>query len=85
MPEWRKPDEPVPAKDGEPIKRVFGLYAGRVEARDREVLRRLGHILAGGLLGSPTSLRSNRTTGHRASESGSIECLADGSRTPSRR
>jgi hypothetical protein len=73
MPEGRKPDEPVPATDGEPIKRVFNVYAGRVEARNGEVLRRLGHVLAGAL------------TEHRASESESTECRADGSRTPLRR
>jgi hypothetical protein len=85
MPEGRKPDEPVPATDGEPIKRVFDVYAGRVEARDGEVLRRLGHVLAAALMGSPASRTSNRTTGHPASESESIECRADGSGTPSRR
>jgi hypothetical protein len=85
MPEWRKPDETVPATDGELIKRVFDLYAGRIEARDGEVLRRLGHLLAGALMGSPVSRGTYRTARHRASESESIECRADGSRTPSHR
>lgn len=80
MPERRKPDGPVPAADGEPIKRVFDVYAGRVEARDGEVLRRLAHVLAGALMGSPASRTSNR-----ASESQAIESQAVESRTPSRR
>jgi len=85
MPERRKPDEPVPTADGEQIKRVFDVYAGQVEAQHREVLRQLGRVLAEALKGSPPSRTSDRATGHSASESASIECRADGRRTPSRR
>jgi hypothetical protein len=54
MPEWRKPNEPVPATDGELIERVFDVYAGRIEARHGEVLRRLGRVFSGALGGQRT-------------------------------
>jgi hypothetical protein len=68
MPRRRKPEQPVPATDGEPIKRVFDMYAGRVEARDGEALRRLGQVLAGALMGSPAGRASHGTTGPRAGD-----------------
>jgi hypothetical protein len=66
MAKRRKRDEPVRATDGEPIKRVFDMYVGRVESRDGEVLRRLGQALAGALIGSPARRGSHGTTGPRA-------------------
>ena len=82
MPEQQNPDGPVPATAGEPITRVFDVFAGRVEARDGAVLRRLGQVLGGALTGSPASRTPERTSGDRASESESIESRADGRQTP---